>query len=315
MSITIEQARVRNIKIKITRALLDDSRLSVERKYEDEELKNSFYFKQSDIELLKLLIFDSEGFIQDNCRREIERLIELHRKILEEVDYITECENLKFGYLELKKHYDTFNIDAVFIEEILNQLSETVIKLHYYLLPIYDEQFIYNSEIIPEDNLKEFYHHFHAIEDLYRFIFEPKKSIYWKSTGGDLNLGYKLSFKIYTSRWGHYDNYTFIRTYRGWKISALANTIECDRNGEALYKRETIESYSTPTGLYYSLHHDSVQFPEEGVKYALEELWKEADSREMGIEELQTKLSDIANWISQVEKATHKYQPIWCKYY
>lgn len=314
MSITYEEARIRNLKIKIVNALINNSQLSLAEKFDNEKLVKLFYFKQRDVKQLKTYLFSEDGRILDEVKRSIEEIIQLNTMVRNEVNYEEECEKLKVGYLSLKNHYDSFKNNQEFIEQQLNNLSTVSRNLHYYILPIYDERFICNSEIIPEDDLRNYYYHFHTIEDLYRCIFEADKSLSWKSTGGDLNLGYKLNFKVYTSRWGHYDNYTFSREYYGWKIGAFGKDEKCDKNGGVL-KEEGKQNDNEHTGLYYFLNHDSVQYPRSGVEYALEVLWNDADSKEMGVEELQSKLSDIAAWISGVEKATHQYQPSWCSYY
>lgn len=314
MSITYDEARIRNLKIKIANALVHDSRLSLDGKFDNEKLVKLFYFKQRDVEQLKSNLFGEDGQILDEVKRDIEEIIRLNAMVHEEINYEEECGKLKMGYLALKNHYDSFKNNQEFIEQQLSNLSTVSGNLHYYLLPIYDERFICNSDIIPEDNLNNYYYHFHSIEDLYRCIFETDKSLSWKSTGGDLNLGYKLNFKVYTSRWGHYDNYTFSREYYGWKIGAFGKNAKCHKNGQVL-KEEGKHYVTEHNGLYYFLNHDSVHYPRSGVEYALEVLWNDADSKEMGIEELQSKLSDIAAWISGVEKATHQYQPSWCSYY
>lgn len=314
MSITYEEARIRNLKIKIANAIIQDSTVSLNEKFDNEKLVKLFYFKQRDIEQLKTKLFDEEGQLFDGIKSSIEGIIQTNNSVHQQINYEEERGKLKEGYLALKNHYDAFKNNQKFIEQTLRGLSEVSRNLHYYILPIYEESFICNSGIIPEDDLDNYYYHFHSVEDLYRCIFEADKSVSWKSTGGDLNLGYKLNFKVYTSRWGHYDNYTISREYYGWKIGAFGKNAECAKNGEVL-KEEGKDYVTEHTGLYYFLNHDSVQYPRNGVEYALEVLWNEADLKEMEVVELQSKLSDIAEWISGVEKATHQYQPSWCNYY
>lgn len=64
-----------------------------------------------------------------------------------------------------------------------------------------------------------------------------------------------------------------------------------------------------------TLHHDSVFYPEDGVKYALAELWNQAEEGEVTFEELQIRLQQIADWISTVEKAVGEGQAEWVGYY
>lgn len=185
--------------------------------------------------------------------------------------------------------------------EMLRCIGFCIVYLERHKVPIYPEQYIANSNIIHEESLKEYYDHFHPLEDLYRYIFEGSK-ISWKSTYGDINLNKEISMEIYTTRWGHYDNYRIKRTLDGWGISGLhSGNVKCAKDGEG--------------ALTDLLKHDSVCYPEEGLKYAMELLWNEADSTEMKMEELRRKISDIAEWINEVEKVTHQYQPEWCNYY
>lgn len=250
MGITYDEARIRNLKFKIVNALVNDSRVSLDESFNNEKLVKIFYFKQRDIEQFKTNLFNEDGQILDEVKRSIEEIVQMNMRVREEVDYGEECEKLKVGYLALKNHYDSFESNQEFIEQQLDNLSTVASNLHYYILPIYDERFICNSDILPEDDLSDYYYHFHSIEDLYRCIFETDKSLSWKSTGGDLNLGYKLNFKVYTSRWGHYDNYTFSREHYGWKIGAFGKDAKCDKNGEVL--KEVGKQYVTEhTGLHY----------------------------------------------------------------
>lgn len=64
-----------------------------------------------------------------------------------------------------------------------------------------------------------------------------------------------------------------------------------------------------------NLHHDCVFFPEDGVKYGMEELWEAADEGEVDLEGLQERLQQVADWISHVEKAVGAGQPEWVNYY
>lgn len=61
--------------------------------------------------------------------------------------------------------------------------------------------------------------------------------------------------------------------------------------------------------------NDSIFYPVEGVKYALIELWNQAEEGELTFEELQIRMQQIADWISTVEKAVGEGQPEWVGYY
>ena len=64
-----------------------------------------------------------------------------------------------------------------------------------------------------------------------------------------------------------------------------------------------------------NLQHDSIFYPEEGVKYGLQKLWEDADDGKIDVEQLQIKLQQIADWISKVEQVVGAGQPEWLNYY
>jgi len=68
---------------------------------------------------------------------------------------------------------------------------------------------------LPEINVKEYYYHFHTIEDLYNELHGTEK--HWKKIEGDINVNVDLQFKVYTARWGHEDNYS-MESYHVTKI-------------------------------------------------------------------------------------------------
>ncbi|MBU3072832.1 hypothetical protein [Clostridium estertheticum] len=301
-----DRARIRTLKIKITHAVIEGA--SVGSDFTIDEIKKQFYFKDSDLKNYLPKLFEkqnlnivSETFkLKEIILKDIELYVENYNDVLNEK--LTDLEfNLKTVYLKMKDYYENNNDDSEVLQRLIEEGTGIAIKLHWKYVPIYPEQYIINSNIIPEESLKEYYDHFHPLEDLYRYIFEESK-ISWKSTYGDINLNKEISMEIYTTRWGHYDNYRIKRTLDGWGISGLhSGNVKCAKDGEG--------------ALTDLLKHDSVCYPEEGLKYAMELLWNEADSTEMKMEELRRKISDIAEWINEVEKVTHQYQPEWCGYY
>jgi hypothetical protein len=96
-----------------------------------------------------------------------------------------------------------------------------------------------------------------------------------------INLNRELTFKVYTCRWGHYDYYKVERKTKGWYVSHIAINGLSEKDGTG--------------ALLMNLDHDSVFYPENGVKYALETLWKLADETEMEVSDLQDKLQQIAD--------------------
>lgn len=314
MSITYDQARLRNLKIKVLKILLEkgDVVSNLNMLFNEEILESEFYFQKSDILKYKEELFESNGQLKTEVKEELEGYIEQCQRIDRA---LIEADTKKFSalYLEMEESLRNFNFDDDLIEKNLREIKTMVKNLHWFYLPIYDEQFILNREVIPETDLVDFYNHYHTIEDLYRWITNHPQSVKWKSLAGDFNLNKELKLKIYTCRWGHYDHYTMLRTIDGWKILSMQGEIHCKVDGSGASIREGYDKFET--GIYSILYHDSVQYPKEGVARAFELLWNEADSTEMTVDVLQKKIDDISDWISSVEKVVHKKQPIWCDYY
>ena len=85
----------------------------------------------------------------------------------------------------------------------------------------------------------------------------------------------------------------------GWYCKYIAIRGECKKNGEG--------------GLFMNLDHDSVFYPKEGVAYAMEKLWEDADDEVIDFDELAKRIQQIADWISAVEKSMGE-QPEWVGY-
>ncbi|WP_342544249.1 hypothetical protein [Lysinibacillus sp. FSL W7-1291] len=302
------EERKRNLIFHILKYSLENPTFDFDSEINVSDLKQKFYFKESDVITFKEEFINNNYFTEE-IKETLNDYIQKRDTVLETVQE-SDVNEFKDIYQALVNYYS--NVDReVNLNDLLDKGARIAQELHWLYFPVYKEEFISNSGMIPETNLYEYYYHFHMIEDLYREITNSDKKINWKSTQGDINLEKEISMKIYTTRWGHYDRYTVKRTKVGWTFySGVYQDVECTYNGESLSPDGDSDS-----GLYYILRHDSVQFPKEGVKYAFENLWEEADSNEMSIEELEEKVADIALWISEVEKVTHKYQPSWCKYY
>lgn len=290
----LEQARQRNLLIKIAHAVIEDG-LEMDKDFGEKDLVEKFYFKKSDVKDFKGKIFD-EGSILKEVKDRVNLYIENHK---ENKNYKEE-EKFEDLYFKLDNYFKTHNSDEDKFQQDIVTAKEIAIKLHWKYLPLYTEQFMVNNGVLPEESPEYYYNHFHAIEDLYRYIFTENK-LNWRSIDGDINLDKVLKFKVYTTRWGHYDNYRIKRTYDGWFVSHISINGNSEKNGEG--------------ALLDNLNHDSVVFPVEGVKYALEVLWNEADTTSMTLEQLQRRIDEIALWIEEVEKVTHKFQPDWCGYY
>ena len=116
----------------------------------------------------------------------------------------------------------------------------------------------------------------------------------------DLHLGQEMPFTVYTRRWGSTDTYQISRTVDGWYCRHISINGKCKKNGEG--------------ALFQNLEHDNVFFPRDGVAYAFEKLWEDADEGKIDFNELSNRLQQVADWISEVEKSILK-QPEWVNYY
>ena len=294
-------ARKRNLLIKIVKWAIENNSKSDERvevlnnTFSKEYLKANLYFKTADINDYYDKLFN-KGKLNKDIKKQLIDYLRYH-----EENIACDSEPLKNIYNELSGMFENYHNNKENIEKTLKEAVEIAIKLHWKYLPIYMEQYITNNGYIPEEKPEVYYYHFHAIEDLYRYIYTDNK-VEWKSIDGDINLDIDMTFKIYTTRWQHYDYYSIRRTSIGWSLSGLpAGTGECKKDGNG--------------ALTNALRHDSVCYPKDGLNYAMELLWNEADTTEMKLETLQSRLDDISEWIKAVEIATHESQPKWCGYY
>lgn len=201
----ITNEKKRNLILKIAKIIKSEN---LDISYTEEDLKNKFYFKKSDIIFYGNKIFknqDYEYILTDEVKKEIK----IYQTQHEENKHLTSENEYNKKFLEIKDiiyNFKNHKNSNKKIEELI-PLAE---KLHWKYLPIYDENIMRNREIIPEEDLRNYYKHFHTLEDLFDEI--NKNGIKWKSLEGDENLNKDLEFKVYTSRWGHEDNYSIKRT-------------------------------------------------------------------------------------------------------
>lgn len=302
MNITKVQARERNLKIRIA-AINIEGRFNLKDILSRDEIKNLFYFRESDlINSLNTFFNEKKGkgyVLKPNIVKDIEKMKQLHSESLN--DFKSSKAFFVQTFAEFRNNY--MNHMLADFSEKYQKLYSTLLPhleiLHWGELPEFDDQMIINRDILPESNIKEYYNHYHSLEDLFELLTGTHKS--FKSFKGDINLNKKLTFKVFSRRWDHEDFYSIERRIDGWYVSHISI------NG--LAKKDGTGS------LLMNLKQDSIQFPEEGVKYAFETLWNMADETEMSVDELQNKLQEIADWISAVEKVVGANQPEWCNYY
>ncbi len=275
MYISHEEARVHNIIQRIfTNGILDEINQGI---------------AQSDLEYkLKLRKEDFRFLISKNI------LVEKENKFYPTSELIKEIEKIKSRKLnnspeevnEMKSKFirifEELRDTKKYVSKDAISLAE---KIHWNILPEYEEYIIVNSEIYPNKDTKEYYNCYHTLEDLYNEIKGKGKKI--NSLKGDINLGIDIHVEVYTRRWGHTDSYTITRTIDGWDVS-FYQKITGGKEGEALIK---------------TLDHDYVNYPNELGTFMMH-LWNRADRDEMSVEELSRHLNDIVEWINICEKNT-----------
>lgn len=293
----ITDGKKRNLLVNLAKYLIENGKSLSDIIFTPEEIEKKILFKELDRKLYLDIFFKKDGENYKLNDSEIEKLkewIENYEKNKDDKNYSLE-ESLKNIYLKLENMLTSGNMDYETFKKLIAQGVDLAKELHWKYLPIYDEQMIVNRNYLPED-ISNYYDHYHAIEDLYEYIFKINR-IELKDKNGDETLNKELNFKVYTARWNGYDSYTVQRKIYGWDVDHNPST----KDGEG--------------SLFDNLNHDSVFYPQKGISFALENLWKLADDGEIDFKELQRRLQEIADWISDVERNLRKKQPEWCNYY
>lgn len=300
--VTSDDARKRNLLITIAKVIkLHD--LGLDKVYNQKEIEESFYFRKKDFKyhINEFFIRDKEGnyCISDNIKEKIIDILKGHNTALSKVNSAKEAFIKTFGRFQdeyINSNGNDFDFSKL---NLLYQKINVIIPiLHWGLLPIINEELMIDWERIPEDDVNEFYNDYFMLDVLLKEVKGEGEKMTLK---GDNNLDKALDFSVYSRRWGHYDTYKIERTIDGWNVRHIAINGSCKKNGEDV--------------LFMNLNHDSIFFPEDGIKHALQVLWNEADETGMSIEELQNKLQQVADWISSIEKTLGENQPDWVNYY
>jgi len=154
-------------------------------------------------------------------------------------------------------------------------------ELHKIVQPKHKTIMIKNRGCSPDD--PEFYNHIHPIEDLLAYMENPHVN----DDPIDHSLNQEFSMKIYSRRWGHDDIYKIKKTSTGWNISHPPMDGDCDKLAQPK--------------LYEILDHDSINYPEELPGY-MEWLWNVAAEDGLSIDEVQSALNELSDWINICEK-------------
>ncbi|QAA32703.1 hypothetical protein [Clostridium manihotivorum] len=275
MYITQKEARIHNL---INRFCKNYSIEELKDGFTADELSNRLFFRQEDFNYVieeNILILKNEKYMP--TEKLIKQFTKIKGKLKKEDETL---EALKMDYK--RKFEELINSNNY---EPTKEIIELAYKIHWYILPEYEEYMIVNSEIYPNENTKDYYNHYHTLEDLYNELLGNGKNI--ASKKGDMNLNKDIKIAIYSRRWGHDDYYRIARTTTGWKVS-FHQTREGSKEGEALIKH---------------LEHDSISYPNSLSRFMLD-LWNKADSEEMSIEDLKEYLESITMWINVCEKNT-----------
>lgn len=274
MYISKEEARVHNL---INRFAKNKNLLGVEQ-LSKIDLTDKLFFREEDFQIAidgNILKKESGGFfttdlLKDEVNRVLSNIIENKQELARlEEEYLS-----KFKELNESGSYRP-------TEELIDLAS----KIHWHILPEYEEYMIVNSELYPNKDTREYYNHFHTLEDLYKELTQSGKKV--SSKKGDINLNQKINIKIYSRRWGHHDTYSVERTLEGWTVTFHQKKVG-DKEGNALIE---------------ILEHDLINYPHE-LGVFMWHLWNKADGTEVTIENLKVDLDQIANWINVCEEKT-----------
>ena len=172
------------------------------------------------------------------------------------------------------------------VGEWIMEAGEKAHELHMALKsrghePKHHAYMIENRELPPDH--PEFYMHFHPLEDLLKFLEDEHAN----DDPKDQTIGANFTFRVFSRRWGHDDNYQVKRTEDGWNITHIAIGGPCDKGGRPF--------------LFENLRHDSIHFP-EGLDGWMEWLWTKAANQGLTQAQVQAALQQLADWVSNTEK-------------
>ncbi|ACL21321.1 hypothetical protein Dhaf_3303 [Desulfitobacterium hafniense DCB-2] len=300
MSVSETTARRRNLLVSIVRGILKE-KYEVTREFTVAEIETVFHFRKRDIAYNLDFFFEQRSgkfILKTEKLDEAQKIIRNHHQALGQLETAKVLFIKSFG--RFYDDYETsegFSFDHERLRRIFSDLHPVIPILHWGMLPILSKWLMINSGRLPENDIIDFYDHYHMLTALLKEIRGRGETM---ETKGDDTLNKEMTFSVYTRRWGHPNVYRIERTVDGWEVRHIAINGKCAKDGEGALMR--------------NLHHDSIFFPEEGVKCALSNLWDDAEDGEIGLEELQIRLQQVADWISSVEKAVGENQPDWVQY-
>jgi len=287
------KANLRNCKIKIFHYLKDNDLLDdiATVEFSEKEIYEKLNCKRSDLFFFKDQLFDVDS-TDDNSRYKINQ------------DIQNEISNYNQNPVEInlpEKREEFLNefasLDTPYNSDKIKSLGTLASEIHWYILPIFPEYLLLRNEsvVIPEDTPETFYSDYRAIRELSKIL--SVKDYKWEQENGDDNLDKELSFKVYTNRWRSYNTFKETRTIYGWNVTHLAINGFSMKNGKG--------------SLIKNLEQDIIFYPEYAVQEALEILWERADKTSGFLSNLQEQIQEIADWITETEKAKQEKKPSW----
>ena len=101
-----------------------------------------------------------------------------------------------------------------------------------------------------------------------------------------------FNFRVFNRRRNGEITYHLTQTESGWSIKHIAINGHCEPDGTPLF--------------YDNFNQDNIQYP-SGFGSFLEQVWSQLKNKEVAVSEAQTKLQELANWVSACEQT----QPQW----
>lgn len=147
--------------------------------------------------------------------------------------------------------------------------------------PKHHKYMIENRRCTPDD--VRFYRHVHPVQDLLAFI----DDVHINDNSKDKTIGKTFTMKVFTKRWGHYDQYEITRTDKGWDIRVLSDSYSSNK--------------SMSPELNHLLDNDGVCYPKD-INLFFEWLWDKAAEECLTKAKVQSAINKIGKWISECEK-------------
>ncbi|MDR5025382.1 hypothetical protein FOL75_26705 [Bacillus thuringiensis] len=168
-------------------------------------------------------------------------------------------------------------------DEAFDKMAVAAHQLHISLTPAptHHVNMLRNRGVSPEDPV--FYQHVHPVEDLLAYLEDPTAN----DAPVDQTLDTTFNMTVFSSRWGHTDNYTVVRNADGWHTSFMSLSEQGGKDAQ--------------DSLAVLLRHDSIAYPHD-LAYVMEDLWNQAADRGLSQEQVQAMLDEVANWIIATEK-------------